>query len=89
MVAYCILGQTLTIEIKKAENKVQQVLDLALSNESVLKSMKSDMFDPEKAVQWAFWKKISVLHLQKQCDTQESYSRRENFIIRGIIGKKL
>ena len=73
---------SLTIEIKKAENKAQQALDLALSNESVLKSMKSDMFDLRRLCNGLF-EENSVL--QKQCDAQESYSRLENLIIRGII----
>ena len=50
--------QSLYIEIKKAENKTQQALDLALSNESVFKSMKSEMFDIKRRCNGLFEENI-------------------------------
>ena len=50
--------KSLYFEIRKAENKAQQALDLALSNESALKSMKSEMFDIKRR-KMGFSKKVS------------------------------
>ena len=76
--------KSLYIEIRKAENKAQQALDLAMSNESALKSMQLEMFDLKRRYNGLFEENII---LQKQCDAQETYSRRNNLMIRGIPGK--
>ena len=59
------IKRSLYIEIRKAENKAQQALDLALTNKFALKSMKSEMFDTKRRYNGLFEENII---LQKQCD---------------------
>ena len=75
------LKSALQSDIKAVENKANQALDLALANESSIRDLKQDLFDMKRKCHGL---REENKRLLDQCDSQESYSRRSNLIIRGI-----
>ena len=68
-------------EIQAVKKIASDALDLALSNEDKIRSMKEDILDL-RIVCSRVTEENGRLRLQ--CDRQESYSRKDNLIIRGL-----
>ena len=68
-------------EIQAVKKIASDALDLALSNEEKIRSMKDDLLDL-RIVCSRVTEENGRLRLQ--CDRQESYTRKDNLIIRGL-----
>ena len=75
------MRSTMMKDIRAAQAKVTQALDLALANEESIKQIKLQLFKSERTCNGL---REENVRLQTQCDKQDSYSRRENLLIRGI-----
>ena len=75
------MRSTMMKDIRAAQGKATQALDLALANEESIKQIKLQLFKSERTCNGL---REENVRLQTQCDKQDSYSRRENLLIRGI-----
>ena len=70
--------KTLQAEIRSADNKAIQALDLALSHDSDIKCMKKELFELKRKCNGL---ECENKRLLIHSDNQETYSRRENLLI--------